>query len=143
MGSGWSMGGAVGGWLNESTFSGARLTDDLLPDMGGRLYGTGAGFNTWQNRADRPTGSSGFSMGSVLAGAMFGKIPGASVSYLVSPSRGWEVQEYDIKPVAGSPPTPYIKELPVAAAQAKAQQAAQVRMVQLTAAPPNRVACNY
>lgn len=64
MGSGWSMGGSIGGWVNESTFAGAVLSNDLDPNMGGRLFGTGAGFNTWINRSDQP--SSGVSLGAGL-----------------------------------------------------------------------------
>jgi len=68
VGSGWGM-GSIGGWLSESSFAGARLTDDLIPDMGGRLYGTGAGFNTWKNRADKPSGTR-ISMGASLLGTL-------------------------------------------------------------------------
>lgn len=54
MGSGWSMGGAVGGWLSNANFPNAVTVSGSGSRLGGILFGTGAGFNTWINRSDQP-----------------------------------------------------------------------------------------
>jgi len=134
--------GTIGGWATNAGIAGAVIKGSATKAGGGRLGGTGAGFNTWWNtpKADVVPG---VSVGNSLSRILFGKVAGASVSYVLSPARGWEVQEPNFTTVTGSIPAPVKKELQVAAKIAKANQAAQVRMVGLAAPPPHQIVCNY
>jgi len=102
--------GSIGGWVTSSGIAGAVIRGSATEAQGGRLGGTGAGFNTWWNtpKAD------------VIPGITSGNFIGPGIPTMSPPVWGGVFISEGVNQAAQQ-----------AAQQAAAQQAAEQRIVPL------------